>query len=52
MSCCSGNNRSNKKVKEWGNEESQNQIALRQKSILIVPVLLLIAFIIYKFILT
>lgn len=52
MSCCNGNNRSNKKVKEWGNKESQNQIALKQNIRLIIPALLFLAFIIYKYILS
>lgn len=52
MSCCSGKDRSNKKVKEWGNEESQNQIALKQSIRLIIPALVFLAFIIYKYILS
>lgn len=51
MGCCGGsNNQSDKQMKEWGNEENQNQTVLKQNPMLIIAVLLLLGLIVYKFI--
>ena len=50
MGCCGGSNKQgNKKIKEWGNEKSQNKISLKQ-NLKTISVLLFLGFIIYKFI--
>lgn len=52
MGCCGGsNNRSNKKIKEWGDEESNKQMSLKQNPMLIIPGILILGFIVYKIIL-
>jgi len=51
MSCCGGsNNQSDKRMKEWGNEENQSQAGLKQNPMLIIAVLLFLGFIVYKFV--
>ncbi|MBU5313502.1 hypothetical protein KQI38_15880 [Tissierella carlieri] len=51
MGCCGGgNHQNNRKVKEWGNEDCQNNSSVRSNPILIIVGLLLLGLAIYKFV--
>lgn len=51
MGCCGGgNHQSNRKVKEWGNENHQDNPGAKSNPILIIAGLLLLGLIIYKFV--
>lgn len=48
MASCCGNNKGNKKVKEWGNEESKNKSIMGLNPIYLIVGLIVIGIIVYK----
>jgi hypothetical protein len=48
MASCCGDNKNNRKIKEWGNENNQGKSTV--KPVLLISGLLLIGFAIFKFV--